>query len=151
MDLLFTCPPYFDLEVYSDNKEDISNMEYEEFIKVYSEILDKGANKLKDNRFAIVVISDVRDKNGFYRDLTGLTKSVFEKNGIYFYNDLILLNSLGSGALRARRNMRNRKLVRIHQNVLVFYKGNPDEIQEHFPILEVLEDNLEEALESIDI
>ncbi|HEM1846749.1 TPA: chromosome partitioning protein ParB, partial [Listeria monocytogenes] len=85
------------------------------------------------------------------RDLTGLTKSVFEKNGIYFYNDLILLNSLGSGALRARRNMRNRKLVRIHQNVLVFYKGNPDEIQEHFPILEVLEDNLEEALESIDI
>ncbi|EAC5583529.1 chromosome partitioning protein ParB [Listeria monocytogenes] len=151
MDLLFTCPPYFDLEVYSDNKEDISNMEYEEFIKVYSEILDKGANKLKDNRFAIVVISDVRDKAGFYRDLTGLTKSIFEKNGIYFYNDLILLNSLGSGALRARRNMRNRKLVRIHQNVLVFYKGNPDEIQEHFPILEVLEDNLEEVLESIDI
>ncbi|WP_368909071.1 hypothetical protein, partial [Escherichia coli] len=77
------------------------------------------------NRFAIVVISDVRDKAGFYRDLTGLTKSIFEKNGIYFYNDLILLNSLGSGALRARRNMRNRKLVRIHQNVLVFYKGNP--------------------------
>ncbi|MHA7762820.1 chromosome partitioning protein ParB, partial [Enterococcus faecalis] len=73
-DLLFTCPPYADLEVYSDDERDISNMSYEEFAEAYSEILKRSARKLKDNRFAVVTISDVRDKKGFYRDLTGLTK-----------------------------------------------------------------------------
>ena len=36
--------------------------------------------------------------------------------------------------------MGNRKVVRIHQNVLVFYKGNPKEIKLNFPELETYED-----------
>ena len=46
-DLVFTCPPYFDLEVYSDDENDISNMEYEDFEEVYKEILVKTVDKLK--------------------------------------------------------------------------------------------------------
>lgn len=34
-DLLFSCPPYFDLEVYSDKENDASNQEtYDDFIKI---------------------------------------------------------------------------------------------------------------------
>ncbi|MGF2053651.1 ParB N-terminal domain-containing protein [Vagococcus fluvialis] len=150
MDLVFTCPPYFDLEVYSDDKSDISNMDYESFEKVYAAILRNASMKLKENRFAIVVISDVRDNKGFYRDLTGLTKKSFADEGLFFYNDLILLNTAGSAALRARQSMNNRKIVRIHQNVLVFYKGNPKEIKNHFEPLEVLENDLETLLESLE-
>ncbi|EPI31622.1 ParB-like protein [Enterococcus faecalis VC1B-1] len=149
-DLLFTCPPYADLEVYSDDERDISNMSYEDFAEVYSEILKRSAKKLKDNRFAVVTISDVRDKKGFYQDLTGLTKRAFSKEGLYFYNDMILLNTAGSAALRARQSMNNRKVVRIHQNVLVFYKGNPQKISKHFEALETLDDELETVLESLD-
>lgn len=139
-DLLFTCPPYFDLEVYSDNEGDISNMSYEEFCEVYSEILKKFANKLKDNRFAVVVISDVRDKKGFYRDLTGVTKRAFEESGVFFYNDIILVNVLGSGPLRARKQMNSgRKVIRAHQNVLVFYKGDPKEIKNEFEPIALLD------------
>lgn len=135
-DLMFTCPPYFDLEVYSDDENDISNMEYEEFEKVYKEIIVKTVNKLKDNRFAIVVISDVRDKKGFYRDLTGLTKEAMKESGALFYNDIILKNANASGAIRANGMMKNRKVVRLHQNVLVFYKGDPKKIKESFEPLE---------------
>ncbi|ELT8937007.1 DNA modification methylase [Enterococcus faecalis] len=149
-DLLFTCPPYADLEVYSDDERDISNMSYEEFAEVYSEILKRSAKKLKDNRFAVITISDVRDKKGFYQDLTGLTKRAFSTEGLYFYNDMILLNTAGSAALRARQSMNNRKVVRIHQNVLVFYKGNPQKISKHFEALETLDDELETVLESLD-
>lgn len=92
-DLVFTCPPYFDLEVYSDDENDISNMEYEDFEEVYKEILVKTVDKLKNNRFAIVVISDVRDKKGFYRDLVGLTKEAMKESGALFYNDIILKNA----------------------------------------------------------
>ncbi|EGO7715294.1 DNA methyltransferase, partial [Enterococcus faecalis] len=149
-DLLFTCPPYADLEVYSDDERDISNMSYEEFAEVYSEILKRSARKLKDNRFAVVTISDVRDKKGFYQDLTGLTKRAFSKEGLYFYNDMILLNAVGSGSLRARRLMNNRKVTRMHQNVLVFYKGNPKNINQHFEVLETLDDELENLVNGLD-
>lgn len=149
-DLLFTCPPYADLEVYSDDERDISNMSYEEFAEVYSEILKRSAKKLKDNRFAVVTISDVRDKKGFYQDLTGLTKRAFSKEGLYFYNDMILLNAVGSGSLRARRLMNNRKVTRMHQNVLVFYKGNPKNINQHFEVLETLDDELENLVNGLD-
>lgn len=149
-DLLFTCPPYADLEVYSDDERDISNMSYEEFAEVYSEILKRSARKLKDNRFAVVTISDVRDKKGFYHDLTGLTKRAFSTEGLYFYNDMILLNAVGSGSLRARRLMNNRKVTRMHQNVLVFYKGNPKNINQHFEVLETLDDELENLVNGLD-
>lgn len=143
-DLIFACPPYFDLEVYSDNDKDISNMSYEEFAKIYTGILQKFSKKLKQNRFAIVTISDVRDKKGFYRDLTGLTKQAFSEMGVNFYNDIILVNTLASGAMRARKQMNaGRKVIRNHQNVLVFYKGDPKNIKQEFGPLAVL-DNLEE-------
>lgn len=144
VDMIFTCPPYFDLEVYSEDERDISNMSYEDFSKIYTNILSKCADKLKNNRFAIVTISDVRDKKGFYRDLTGLTKNIFENKGIHFYNDMILLNACGTGALRARKLMINRKVVRMHQNVLVFYKGNPKDIQDHFQELKNVDYTFEE-------
>lgn len=34
-DLIFTCPPYADLEVYSDDPRDLSTMKYQDFIGVY--------------------------------------------------------------------------------------------------------------------
>ena len=34
-DLFFTCPPYYDLEKYSDNEKDLSNMKVEDFDKEY--------------------------------------------------------------------------------------------------------------------
>lgn len=52
---------------------------------------------------------------------------------------------VGSGAIRARRNMINRKVVRCHQNVLVFYKGDTKQIKEQFPEIEVADDPLEES------
>lgn len=149
-DLLFTCPPYADLEVYSQDERDISNMNYEKFADVYSQILKRSAKKLKYNRFAVITISDVRDKRGFYRDLTGLTKQSLAEEGVLFYNDMILLNTAGSAALRARLSMNNRKVVRIHQNVLVFYKGNPKDINKHFELLETLDDELEYVMNSLD-
>ena len=150
MDLLFTCPPYADLEVYSDNPSDISNMDYEEFSEIYRQIITKAVGKLKNNRFAIVVISDVRDKDGFYRDLQSLTKQAMAAGGAYFYNDIVLLNAMGSGGMRVRRNMRNRKVVRSHQNVLVFFKGNQKDIKGDFSELTSVKDILNDEMKELE-
>lgn len=131
-DLVIACPPYLDLEVYSDDDRDISNMSNDDFLKVYSKIIDKAISKLKPNRFAVFIVSNVRDNKGFYRDLVGMTEDAAINAGALLYNELILVNSVGTGALRARNYMNNRKVVRRHQNVLVFFKGNPKEIKTDF-------------------
>lgn len=135
VDMIFTCPPYFDLEVYSDKPNDISNMEFEDFKFTYQMILRKAFRKLKNNRFGIIVIGDVRDKNGFYRNLIDITKQAIVNEKIGFYNDIILLNSLASASLRADGQFSaSRKVVKVHQNVLVFYKGNQKDIKNIYRI-----------------
>lgn len=45
-----------------------------------------------------------------------------------FYNDIILINSVGTAALRVSNSMKNLKVGRSHQNVMVFYKGDTDNL-----------------------
>lgn len=132
VDLVFTCPPYGDLEKYTDDPRDLSNMEYTDFIKNYGHaMIESMAKKLKDNRFAVVVVGDFRDKNGFYRGFVAETINIAKRAGLELYNEMILLNAIGTASLRANNSFgRNRKVVKVHQNVLVFYKGDPTKIKE---------------------
>ena len=138
VDMIFSCPPYADLEVYSDNPNDISNMEYDDFCKAYKEIIDVACRKLKDNRFAAFVVGDVRDKKGAYRDFVDYTKKCFLDNGLKTYNELILVEQSGTGALRAKKQFGSlRKVIKTHQNVLVFYKGDIKKIKDNYTEISV--------------
>ena len=121
-DFVFSCPPYGDLEVYSDLPGDISNMEYEDFMKAYRSIIKKSCNKLKPRGFACFVVGEFRDKKGNYRGFVPDTIYAFKDAGMDYYNEAILVNSLASAAIRADGNMKSRKLVKTHQNILVFRK-----------------------------
>lgn len=137
-DLIFTCPPYFDLEVYSDKPNDLSNMTWEDFCIAYQHIISECEKKLKNNRFAIFVVGDIRDKDGFYRDFVDLTKQCFKSVGMKTYNEIILLNALTSAGIRAATPFNiSRKLTKVHQNILVFYKGDPKEIRNNFESFEL--------------
>lgn len=125
-DFMFSCPPYFDLEKYSDDPRDASNQsDYEGFRKILETAFLGAAKALKNNRFAIIVMSNVRNHtNSGYYDICGDICKIMEKSGLLLYNEFILINSVGTGAIRARNNMKSRKNVRCHQEVLVFYKGD---------------------------
>lgn len=124
-DLVFSCPPYHNLEKYSDHPLDLSNMNYADFIDAYCEIIAKSCEKLKQNRFAVFVVGEIRDSKGAYRDFASDTKRIFRDSGLCLYNDIVLLESGATAAMRAAGvfNAR-RKVVKVHQNVLVFYKGD---------------------------
>lgn len=137
-DFIFSCPPYGDLEVYSDLEGDISNLKYEEFIVVYKEIIRKAVERLKTDRFASFVVGDFRDKNGFYNNFVSDTIAAFRDAGMELYNEMILVVAGGSIATRAGRFFSmSRKVSKQHQNVLVFYKGDPKKIGENFPELDL--------------
>jgi DNA modification methylase len=123
-DFILSCPPYFDLEKYSDDENDLSNMSYDDFKIKYESIIRKSIKLLKKDCFACFVVGEIRDKKtGFYRDFVGLTKQCFINNGMGFYNDIILLNGINTASLRAGSIFDSgKKLCKIHQNVLVFKK-----------------------------
>ncbi len=122
-DFLFSCPPYADLEVYSDLPDDLSNMDYKDFLSKYCSIIRKSLELLKPNSYACFVVGDVRDKHGYYLDFISDTKKAFINSGAKLYNEAILLNSVGTASMRANRIFSaGQKLVKIHQNVLIFKK-----------------------------
>ena len=126
VDLVFSCPPYADLEVYSDDARDLSNMSHDDFFAVYARILQKTYATLKNNRFAVIVMGEVRGKNGAYLGTIPKTIAIMEGAGYRYYNEIILVNSVGTLALRASRQMKaTRKIGKMHQNILVFVKGDP--------------------------
>jgi len=139
-DMIFTCPPYEDLEVYSDDPADLSNMEHDDFNEIYKSIIKKAVGRLKDNRFAVCVVGEVRDKKGFYKSFVPNTIRFFEEAGALFYNEAILVNVAGTLPLRVNKQMNSgRKLGKMHQNVLVFYKGDPKMIKELYGELDFSE------------
>lgn len=93
---------------------------------------------MKENRFAVVVASDVRNKKtGGYYDFISDIKKTFVRNGCLLYNEIVLVNAVGTAAIRVGRYMKSRKVARIHQEVLVFYKGDPSKIHSIFGDAEV--------------
>lgn len=138
-DLLFSCPPYFDLEVYSDLKEDASNQKtYTEFYKIIDVAFTNAIKVLKDNRFAVIVAGDIRNaKTGGYYGFIDDIKATFKNAGMIEYNNITLINSYGTAGMRARRAMKNRKVINVKQTVLVFYKGNEKNIQNEFKEIEI--------------
>ena len=138
-DLLFSCPPYFNLEVYSDLPDDASNQgSYGDFMLIIENAFSDAIKCLKNDRFAIIVCGDIRTKKGDYHRFPDHLKDLFIKNGMVLYNELILVEPISTSRLRARPNMRTRKVVKTHQNVLVFYKGDMKKIKENFPEIEVV-------------
>lgn len=132
-DLLITCPPYYDLEVYSDMESDASaRPTYGEFMDIISTAFTRSISCLKKNRFAVVIVSDVRSKDGAYTCFPEDVIGVFCKRGCLLWNDIVYLNNDSHARIRAGQYMSRRKVVRMHQRVLVFYNGRPSAIPKYF-------------------
>lgn len=131
-DLVFSCPPYHNLEQYTDDMDDLSNMSWGTFKQRYNDIIAKCILKLKPNRFLCFVVSEIRDEIGSFKSFVPFTIDCFNRNGARYYNEIILVNSVGTLPIRIANQFAYRKIGRTHQNILVFYKGDIEAIPKHF-------------------
>lgn len=123
-DLMIGCPPYGSLEVYSNNPKDMSNMRKHEFDAAYSESVKHAVTSLKENRFACIVVGDYREK-GELQDFIGTTIKAFQAAGAKYISEAVILTPIGTAAIRSKRVFQtSRKLTKVHQNMLVFVKGD---------------------------
>ena len=139
-DMVFTCPPYYNLEKYTKDPNDLSNLPtYEDFLHKYSSILHKASQKLKDDSFFVIVVSEVRANSCIIADsqYLGLVPDTVhilrDTCNLKYYNEIILENAIGSLPIRIPKVFnRTRKIGRHHQNILVFYKGDIQNIEFKF-------------------
>ena len=139
-DMIFTCPPYYNLERYTNHPDDLSMQPtYDAFLKKYTAILTRAAKCLKDNSFFVIVVSEVREEcRGIEKsNFVGLVPDTIHilKNecSLHYYNEIIIMNNIGSLPIRAPKYFdQSRKIGRMHQNCLVFYKGDLTAIEEKF-------------------
>ena len=123
-DLLFSCPPYWRLERYSDDPDDLSNMSWPEFRAAHEQIIEMGLGKLRPDRFAVWVVGYVLDDKRLIR-LADHTVAAFEENGATLHNSIVLATSTVTAGIRASAAFdRTRRVIRVHEEVLVFVKGD---------------------------
>jgi DNA modification methylase len=134
IDLIFTCPPYFNLEKYSELDSDISNKTEKEFIDLYSSIIKRSVQNLQDDSFCIFVVGNLRKSNGSIFDMCGLTIRSFEEAGLKYYNEYIYKSPIGGSVFRLGQFEMGRKAIKIHQTIIVGVKGDGMKASKKNPI-----------------
>jgi len=121
-DCALTCPPYHDLEVYSDQEDDISNLSsYEEFNEAMRRCAHNHLPQMKPGAFVCIVVGPIRDKKtGELVDFRAHTVENFRDAGFIFWQEIILSKNFGSAAKRSTNSWKGLKLVPIHEFLLVF-------------------------------
>lgn len=124
-DMVFACPPYGDLERYSDDPRDLSTLSLSEFDAAMAAVIAGCVRALTRDRFSIWVVSDYRDQDGAYVGFPSKIRRWHQEAGAAIYNEAILINSAGSLPIRAGKQFAaTRKLGRMHQELLIFLKGD---------------------------
>ncbi|MDK8898132.1 ParB N-terminal domain-containing protein [Corynebacterium sp. MSK004] len=123
-DFVLGCPPYYDLETYSGDEADMSNLSTEDFNDAMTATLKEVDRCLKPDRFAAFVVGSARDRRGDLRDMKSCMVNAAPA-GWHLANDAVLLNAVGAAATRAGRIFTGgRSLGRVHQDIMIFVKGD---------------------------
>ncbi len=113
-------------------------MDQEKFLESYRKIVKKAVKTLQKDSFCCFVVSDYRDKKGFYVRFPSKTIQFFEEAGARLYNEAVLVTAVGSLPIRVGKQFgSSRKLGKTHQNILIFCKGDPKKATEKCGPVEV--------------
>ena len=121
-DFALTCPPYYDLEQYSDLDTDLSNAStYWEFNASMSMCAHAHLKHMKPGAFVCIVVGPFRDKRtGELIDFPAHTVQNFREAGFIYHQQIVLSKNFASAAKRSTNAWLGKKLVPCHEFLLVF-------------------------------
>jgi hypothetical protein len=137
-DMVFSCPPYYKVEVYLDYNgeppegEINSSPTYEEFLGLLFAGYKKAIEKLKDNRFFVVMLGDSRDKKGAYYCHEAETELFLKQQGLSVYNRIVYLEAEFTRLAHAKKTLHMRKFPKREQKLIVAYKGKIADLGNYF-------------------
>lgn len=122
-DFSYTCPPYYDLEVYSAQEGDMSNVStYEEFLEMLKNSMAVTYKGLKAGAMFIMVVGNFRDKKGYLRHFNGDVIRLGREVGFKLHDELVFWGASDVAYQRLGQFVANRKSVRVHEYIIIFKK-----------------------------
>ena len=114
VDCVMSCPPYFDLEIYSEDENQSINKysDYNDWINIYwNNTVSNCLSKLKEGGNFIVVIKDVVKKHNLSEDML----SICEKKDLVIEKKICYktLNSHLSGKKKTKKIDKNSEIIYI--------------------------------------
>jgi len=137
-DMAFSCPPYYKVEKYLDYDGKPPEGElntiptYEEFRGLLFAGYGIALERLRENRFFVIMVGDSRGKDGGYYCCEAETELWMRDNGLKVYNRIVYLEAEFTRLAHAKRTLNTRKFPKREQKIIVGYKGKTTEIKEHF-------------------
>ena len=121
VDLIFTCPPYFNIEKYETCEEQLSDINnYDLFLAKLGKGIEKYYQVLKNEKFCIFVVGDWR-VNGELKLFSQDVINLFLKNKFLMHD--FIIHKLNSVAIVGCANFEaNNFVCKSHEYVLVFKK-----------------------------
>lgn len=122
-DFSYSCPPYYNLEIYSAIIGDMSNVAtYEEFSDMLFRSLAVSYSGLKSGALCVWIVGNFRDRQGNLVHFSGDVMRMAKQNGFKLHDELIFWGASGAAAQRAGQFVANRRSVRVHEHILIFKK-----------------------------
>jgi len=122
VDMVFSCPPYWNKEKYLSGNGQLSDEKtYKRFLNELAKILAECTRVLKPGKFMVLVVGDFR-KNGrlysFHSDLIQISKCTILK--LY---DTIIIEKYGKPYHKAKQMLEYKKMLKMHEYLLIFRKS----------------------------
>jgi hypothetical protein len=121
-DFCLTCPPYYNLEVYSDDGRDLSNAPtYTDFLRGMSSVISETGKILRVGALSAWVVGLIRSPDGA---LLSLHHDITRLHSIHGFSSLeeVVVSQENNGAIQrvGQFEKGHRHLVRTHEYVLLF-------------------------------
>lgn|SRR3990167_2033955 len=122
-DFCYTCPPYYNLEIYSDLPNDLSNIKmYGEFMGQLRESINTSYVALKNGSLSCWVVGNFRDKDGYLTHFNSDLIWAAKECGYKLHDEIVLWSASGNAVQRCGNFLANRKSVRVHEYLIVLKK-----------------------------
>lgn len=122
-DFCFTCPPYYDLEVYSNLDGDLSNAKtYDDYLDRLKLVIGNVYSVLKKDSFAVFVVGNFRNRSGSLEHLNGDLIRIAKECGFDLWDELIWCGASNVALTRCGKFEKNRKSVRMHEYIIILKK-----------------------------
>jgi DNA modification methylase len=121
-DMIFTCPPYYNIEKYESVDGQLSDLkDYDSFMDMIGVCAQNCYRVAKPGSFCVWVVGDFR-AGGVLYDFHGDTTRAFKTAG-FDYHDIIIMENISPFALFTQyRSACKRYVPKTHEYVLVFRK-----------------------------
>ena len=132
IDLVMTCPPYWNLEVYPESDASGTQLSriknYLDFLDEYSKILGKATDNLIPGKFLAIVVSNWRSEGRLYDFRTDTANILREK--LFLYDEVILEMSPAKRHPLYPQAMAKLKMLKTHEYLMIFRKVTSDSTYE---------------------